>query len=118
MGGVVTTLENNLSMGLLAKILSLYISFLILNVTLAFPYDKTCRKDSKLFKVCRKIVQETNHADCSEHLSAPRFSEAYYMDCMRQSFEYSNLCDPCVCTRLQRYDWKMCKGKIQLEDKI
>merc|ERR1712115_154882 len=85
------------------KILSLYSIFLVLHFAFGGPYATVCKRDSQLYKKCLKILTETSLAvQCAEQLSDPRYSEVYYMDCLRDSFPYSNACDSCICTRLQR----------------
>merc|ERR1712008_413418 len=54
----------------------------------------------------RDLIAEPRR-ECSGYLSSPH-AETEYMDCMRNTMDYSNMCDQCLCTMTGRSDWAMC----------
>merc|ERR1712203_602499 len=65
-----------------------------------------CETTSQLFTKCGDLIKEPRRI-CAGYLSSP-YAESEYMDCMRDTMDYSNICDRCVCTMTGRSDWHMC----------
>merc|ERR1711862_334852 len=65
-----------------------------------------CTETSQLFTKCADLIKEPR-VMCAGYLSSP-YAESEYMDCMRDTMDYSNICDRCVCTMTGRSDWHMC----------
>merc|ERR1712018_633586 len=82
--------------------------FLILGLAACTEARSTgpCTETSQLFTKCADLIKEPR-VMCAGYLSSP-YAESEYMDCMRDTMDYSNICDRCVCTMTGRSDWHMC----------